>query len=116
MAGKRVWQSATQWVYEDAIHYKDPSAITDYAIDLAHGGANDGTSTDPGWLQGDTINSVAWTVPSGITSTTNSHTNTIATIWLSGGTAGTDYLVTARVTTAAGRVDDWSLLIKVRDS
>lgn len=113
---RKVWVSDTQWVYDDAVLFKDPNATLDYAIDLANGGLNDGSSTDTGWLQADTISSVSWTVPTGITSTTSSNTATVATIWLSGGTAGTDYLVTARVTTASGRVTDVSLLIKVRSS
>lgn len=114
MAGKRVWLSDTQWVYEDAIHYKD-TGLMDYAIDLAFGGSNDGSDTDPGWLHGDTIASVSWTIPTGITKTTDSATTTKATVWLTGGTVGTDYLCTARITMASGRVGDWSLLIKVRD-
>lgn len=113
---RKVWLSDTQWVYDDAVQFKDPNATMDYAIDLASGGLNDGSSTDPGWLQGDTINSVVWTAATGITVSTSSNTNTVATVWLTGGTAGTDYLVTARVTTAAGRIEDWSLLIKVRSS
>lgn len=113
---RKVWLSDTQWVFDDAIQDKDPNAVLDYAIDLADDGANDGSTTDTGWLQGDTISSVTWTVPTGITKDTNTNTTTKATIWLSGGTAGTDYLITARFVTASGRAHDVSLLVKVRSS
>lgn len=83
---------------------KDPDARLDYTVDW---GAS-------GWLGADTIASVAWTVPAGLTSDANTSTTTTATIWLLGGTASTDYTVTCRITTAAGRIDDRSLLIQVR--
>lgn len=111
---RKVWLSDTQWVFEDAIKFKDPDGVLDYAIDLADGGPNDGSASDTGWLQGDTIASVSWTVPAGITKDSNTNTTTKATIWLSGGTAGTDYLVTARFVTDSGRTHDVSLLVRVR--
>jgi hypothetical protein len=113
---KKYWISDTQWIFADAVKYKDPGAVVDYAIDLSNAGGNTGGSADAGWLQGDTISSVAWTVPTGITSATTSNTTTKATIWLSGGTAGTDYLITARFVTASGRTHDVSLVVKVRNS
>lgn len=113
---RKVWVSDTQWVFDDAIQYKDPHDVLDYCIDLANDGLNDGTDTDTGWLQGDTIASVTWTVPTGIVKDSNTNTTTKGTVWLSGGTAGTDYLVTARFVTASGRTHDVSLLVKVRSS
>lgn len=115
MAGKRVWISATQWVFDDAVKHHDPNATKDYALDLAHGGANDASATDPGWLQGDTIDAVTWSAPDDLTLVSDSHTTTTATVWISGGTAGSDHLVTAHVTTAAGRENDFSLLLRVRE-
>lgn len=102
-AGKRVWLSETQWVYEQAIHYKDPNDSSTHAIDWAL------------FLGVDTIQSVAWTLQSGITQASASNTTTTTTITLSGGTLGSDYLVTARITTASGRSETASLLVKVRD-
>lgn len=67
------------------------------------------------WLNGDTIASSAWTVPSGISqygSATN--TTTSATIWLTGGTHGQEYLVTNTITTTGGRIGERSLKILVR--
>lgn len=84
---------------------KDPDALLDYTLDW---------STD-GWLGSDTIASVTWVIPAGITKTTDTNTTTTATAWLSGGTVDTDYTVTCRITTAGGRIDDRSLLIQVRN-
>jgi hypothetical protein len=39
---------------------------------------------------------------------------TVTTVWLSGGVAGTDYLVTVRIVTDGGRTDERSLTIRVR--
>jgi hypothetical protein len=78
---------------------KDPDAVLDYAVDWE------------AWLGTDTIASVAWSAPAGLTLDAQSHTDTIATVWLSGGTAGAQYVVGCAVTTAAGRVDERSLTI-----
>jgi hypothetical protein len=80
---------------------KDPNSTLDYTINWAS------------WLTTDTISAVAWTVETGITQTATSNTTTTATIWLSGGEAGTEYTVTCRVTTTAGRIDDRSIAIRV---
>lgn len=82
---------------------KDPDSTVDYEWDWSD------------WLEGDTIASVVWVVPAGITQTTQSNTTTAATIWLSGGTDGTTYEVTCRITTAAGRTADRSARIPVRE-
>ena len=56
------------------------------------------------WLEsGDTISSVAWTLDSGITKDSQSNTDTIAKCVISGGTAGTSYMVKCVVTTAESR-------------
>ncbi len=80
---------------------KDPQATLDYRFDWSL------------WLVTDTIVSVTWTVPSGITQTAATNTTTTATIWLSGGSAGTKYTVACRVTTTAGRIDERSLIVSV---
>jgi hypothetical protein len=82
---------------------KDPNALLDYTIDW----------TD--WLDGDTIASSSWTPDAGLTATAPSHTTTAATTWLSGGTVGATYRVTNRITTAAGRTDDRSLYITIKN-
>jgi hypothetical protein len=64
----------------------------------------------------DTISSVAWTVPAGITQS-GSPTNTThtATITLTGGTAGATYLLSARITTTQGRITDKSFKVRVAE-
>ncbi len=78
---------------------KDPDAILDYGCKWLE------------WLDGDTISSSTWIVPSGLTEDSASHTTTTTTIWLSGGTAGQTYEVVNRITTAAGRKNDQTLEI-----
>ena len=80
---------------------KDPNSTLDYTV------------TWSSWLTADTISSVAWTVETGITQTAATNTTTTATIWLSGGEAGTEYTVTCRVTTAGGRIDQRSIAVRV---
>jgi hypothetical protein len=95
---------------------KDPDAVLNYGFDWADGGANDGATTDTGWLQSDTITGSAWAVSGPdaalvVDSDTNDDTSTAAT--LSGGTAGRTYTVTNHITTASGNEDDRSLSIRV---
>lgn len=81
---------------------KDPDAVLDYAIDWSD------------WLQsGETISTSAWTVQTGLTAGSTGNNGTIASIWLSGGTAGTTYTATNRITTNQGRTDDRTLRIPV---
>lgn len=82
---------------------KDANAVLDYRIDWS------------AWLGVDTIASTTWTVPTGITQDSATNTTTTATIWLSGGTAGTAYTLTNRIVTAAGRTQDQSITILVID-
>lgn len=68
------------------------------------------------WLTGsETITAVTWVLETGIVNDHTSATTTSATIWLTGGTAGTTYLVTCRISTSAGRIDDRSAKIKVQE-
>lgn len=93
---------------------KDPDAVLDYSIAW------------DAWLEGDTIASSSWTVTAGLTKgaeavnasavTLNGvrrPASTVATVWLSGGNAGTTYTVTNRIVTAAGRTEDRSFRVKV---
>lgn len=72
-----------------------PGSLKDYTVDWS------------AWLeeQDDTIASSAWTIPSGLTSSSPGSTETTATIWLTGVTAGQVYTVINTITTAAGRVE-----------
>lgn len=95
---------------------KDPDATLTYGMAWAD------------WLDGDTLSTAVWTVPAGITKGTASinaapidvdgvsqAANTVALVSLSGGTAGIDYTVTCRVTTAAGDIDDRSIVVACRE-
>jgi fructosamine-3-kinase len=82
---------------------KDPNAVLDYSIDWTR------------WLAGDQIAASEWIVASGLTKMAESKTATSATVWLSGGTAGQSYIVTNRITTAAGRTEDRSFTIRVEE-
>ena len=78
---------------------KDPDAVLDYETDWED------------WLGTDTISTSSWTVPTGITKDSDTNTTTTATIWLSGGTAGTSYTLVNRIVTAGGRTEDRTITI-----
>lgn len=80
---------------------KDPDAVLDYQINWAP------------YLGADTISTSTWIVPDGITEVTNTNTATTTTIWLSGGTVGSRYALTNRITTSNGRTDDRSITIRI---
>ena len=83
---------------------KDPDAVLDYVFDW----------TD--WLEvGETIISNVITVGSGITKDSDSESAGIVTIWLSGGTHGSDYLVACKITTSLDRTDERTINIRCRD-
>jgi len=86
------------------IFVKDPDAGKDYAVDWAS------------WLGTDTIAESEWIVPAGLTQGEDSHTTTKATVWLSGGTDQARYVVTNRITTAAGRTEDQSFIVIVSEA
>lgn len=82
---------------------KDPDAVLPFAVDWTE------------WLlPGDTIAASSWIdVTTGITVDDDWFTDTIATVVLSGGTLGSTYALTNRVTTADGYTDDRTILIAV---
>lgn len=81
--------------------YKDPDEVVNFGIDWAD------------YLGTDTISSSSWTVPSGITQVGSSFTATQATIKLSGGTVGSIYRISNRITTSASETVDQSIDIEV---
>ena len=82
---------------------KDPEGVLDYSFDW-----------NTNWLNGDTISASTWTVPAGITKDSDSDSGGVTTIWLSGGTAGNTYTITNRIVTAAGRTEERSVIINVK--
>lgn len=84
---------------------KDPDAVLDYVIDWSVWPLADG----------EIITASTWTAPAGITVDSEDNDNTTTTVWLSGGTDGTKYLLTNHVTTSEGREDDRTIRITVRE-
>ena len=82
---------------------KDTHAVMDFQINWVT------------WLVTDTIATSTWIVPDGLTKVSDSNTTTTTTIWLSGGTIGVLYELTNRITTAAGRTDDRTIRITVKE-
>lgn len=82
---------------------KDPNAILDYTVDWT------------AYLTpiADTIASVEWVVPATLTKVSQSNTTMTATAFISGGTVGTQEILTCRITTAGGRVDDRSITLNI---
>lgn len=81
-------------------YIKDPDAKLDYLEDWGP------------WLAlrpGDTIDTSTWDVPTGLTKTAASSTDTTTTVWVEGGTVGETYVVTNHVVTAQGRINDQSI-------
>lgn len=83
---------------------KDPYAIKDYTVDWT------------AWLGADTIATSSWSIPAGITDVTDSIApgSLMTIIWISGGTAQTDYECYNTITTAGGRTERAMLKIQVR--
>lgn len=80
---------------------KDPDAMLDYGLDWTE------------WLADDTIQTSVWVIPAGLTKAAEQTTATTTIVWLTGGTDGTHYTCTNRVTTVGGRIEDRSIQINV---
>lgn len=83
---------------------KHSSGTLDYRVDWSK------------WLDpGDSIASVTWSVPAGLTQPyPASNTTSEATVWLAGGVDGADYEVACAITTAQNRAETHSFLLMVR--
>lgn len=99
----------------------DPDAVLDYTIDWDDPKAASvdrwtRTVTVGPWLaDGETISTSTWTVPTGITKDSESETDDTTTIWLSGGTHGTDYDLVNEIVTSAGRTANRTIRIRCRE-
>jgi hypothetical protein len=81
---------------------KDKDSLLDYQIDWSR------------WLDGDTISSSTWTANGDIEIVSSSNTATATTVWLTGGVVGKNYRLTNHIITAAGRAEDRTITVKVR--
>lgn len=84
----------------------DPDSTVDYKVDWSDELTAEGA---------DTIDTATAIVPTGITLDSESNTTTAHTFWISGGTAGSNYTVTSRITTAGGRTEDQSITLQCVD-
>lgn len=86
--------------------FKDPEAVLDYKFDWSS------------WLAtGETISTKEITATTGITvdSSSITDTNTSVTVWLSGGTADSDYTIECKIVTSDSRTDERKIAILVRE-
>jgi hypothetical protein len=81
--------------------YKTPGGVLDYPFNWEK------------WLGTDTIATAVWTVPTGLTKTAQSETETVANAWISGGVIGTSYKVSCKITTVGGRTEERTIEIRV---
>jgi hypothetical protein len=107
---------------------KDPNSVETFTVVwCSESNVNDGTASDTGELQGETISTAVGTVPTGITlDSENSNqtaiqgvtyaVNTVHNMVLSGGTAGTDYDIVSRITTSGSRTLDKTITIRCRET
>ena len=93
---------------------KDPDAILIYTFDWTNGGPNDGSLDDDGWLQGATISSSSFIIHADLNNVIDTNTTTTASIKLSGGKNGKNYIVTNRIVTNGGETEDRSIQINVK--
>jgi hypothetical protein len=78
---------------------KHPAATTRFVVDWTL------------WLGADTISSVVWTITGALTQVSTSFTTLAATIFVSGGVLGDVVTINCKITTAAGRVNDFSFQV-----
>ena len=104
---------------------KDPNAVEPYFVVWCDKtGTN--VSGDDGELQGATIATAVWTVPTGITAASSNISavtidgisyaaSTVATVWLTGGTVNTQYSINCRITTSDSRTLDQTCVLNVEE-
>lgn len=86
------------------VYVRDPNSVLDYLWDWS------------AWLQsGETISSHTISSPAGINVDSSSNSSTTVTAWISGGTTGTAYDVTCRITTNQNRTEDRTIRLMTRE-
>lgn len=78
-------------------HAKDPGDVLDYSLDV--GGVIDPSA----YPTGDTVATATWTVPPGLTKTSQLESGTLAVVWLAGGSPGSTYQLNVDVVSVQGR-------------
>ena len=82
---------------------KDPDSVLNYSLDWSE------------WLDGAAIDDHEVTASDGITIDSSSVEGAAVLWWLSGGEAGRTYRITVEVSASDGRVDQRSVIVRVRD-
>jgi len=84
---------------------KDPNAVLDYTFDWT------------AWLAGDTLVSIDSAVSGSIGANISAQyfSGQKATIWVQGGTSGSKIALRCRIVTLAGRVDDRTVYLKIKE-
>ena len=83
--------------------FKDPDSVLDYKFDWSQ------------WLStSESISTYTVTAPAGITNSTDSSDSDSVTVWLSGGSAGSDYPVACKIVTDSSRTVERTIKIHVR--
>jgi len=85
-----------------AIYFKEATAILDYGIDHSD------------WLDGRTISTSVWTVPTGITKVSESNSTTQTFIKLSGGTWTASYEILNHIVANDGNEQDQSFTVRIQ--
>jgi hypothetical protein len=89
---------------------KDPSEVLDYKIDMTKELAGRGAGG-----AADELIDVTWKLPEDLTLVVEESGPAYGTVFLRGGVAGKQYLVTAHMTTSSGRVYERSFRFNVEE-
>ena len=96
---------------------KDSAATLDYVLDLAS--KTNGTGDQDYLVTSETIQTINYVNATGtglvINSSSIINSGTQVEIWISGGTTGTEYIVTTNFTTSLSRIDERSFRLRIRD-
>lgn len=89
---------------------KDPNEVLDYEVDWA-------AEDEPRLETGETLITSTFSVTEGdvVIDSSTFAASGLATVWLSGGTAGTKCVILNRVTTSEDRTYDQSVTLRIRD-
>jgi len=93
---------------------KDPDAVLDYGFDWNPSDLPDDDL--PYLVAGEIIISSSWEAnDAGVVIDIDTFSDTVTTVWLSGGTVGETYTLTNHIETSAGREDDRSFDVIVKE-
>lgn len=95
---------------------KAPAEVLPYKRDWKYKDEASRTAggTGNGYLDGETITTSSWTVPTGITKDSETHADGLATVWVSGGTIGQTYRLVNTIVTSGGRTAQRSIDVSVQ--